>query len=102
MNFPCTCTGVSGSSQYNGFSFPPTRLQAHDVMTERQGVATRLMYQLFVALNRKKVGCKYHDTTTNVMITRDGLYHDVKSPQYSYRGGFTIIVMSFSQSLFIF
>ncbi len=35
-------------------SFPV--LQARDIMTERPGQATRLLYQLFIALNRKKVG----------------------------------------------
>ena len=27
---------------------------AHEVMTEKHGVATRLMYQLFIALNKKE------------------------------------------------
>ena len=27
---------------------------AHEIMTEKHGVATRLMYQLFVALNKKE------------------------------------------------
>ena len=30
-------------------------MQAQDVMMERQGVATRLLYQLYVALQRKQV-----------------------------------------------
>jgi len=56
--------GMSSEAKLNNFMRlePTFRLldipfninMAHDVMTERQGVATRLMYQLFVALNRKK------------------------------------------------
>jgi len=34
---------------------PLVWLQARDIMTEKPGVATRVMYHLFVALNRKKV-----------------------------------------------
>ena len=34
----------------------PCTFQIRDVMMGRPGVAAKLMYQLFVALNRKKVG----------------------------------------------
>ena len=42
-------------------------------MTEKPGVATRLMYQLFVALNRKKVSCwtSYYKQITHVCTLID-------------------------------
>lgn len=43
LSFLCVCVCVS------------VRVQAQDVMMEKQGVATRLLYQLYVALQRKEV-----------------------------------------------
>ena len=47
------------SNPLHTHTHPHTHTQARDLMTERPGVATRLLYQLFVALNRIKVSSLY-------------------------------------------
>ena len=41
------------SLSFSSVTLPP--VQARDVMTEKPGAAMRVLYQLFVALNRNKV-----------------------------------------------